>query len=650
MSDEDNRSKQDSHLRKCDIVMKGGITSGVVYPGAVSEIAKDFNLRGIGGTSAGAIAAAAAAAAQYGRLTGHDDSFQKFSELGLFLGRTNNSGQTNLFTFFQPQRATKKIFYALAGALEAKSILCGAIGVLRTTAARFPGIAILGMAPGCILVALALTNRAGLLSLWSVAMGIATILTGSVIALGVYFFLRFGNAVPRNFFGLCSGMSTDPGMDCISSSSADGQALTVWLTKYLNELAGLDSDGPPLTFGMLWWPHSPSDSNHPSTEPSILLEMYSTCLSKGRPFRLPFQDDDNVRENVWYFSNDDFRRLFPPSVLTWLKNHPRKHGGHPKLDLNQYTPMPEPWNLPVVVAARMSLSFPILLSAVPLFAYEYDVNTPIEAHAGEPDTSVAEHRTQRDVLSRFWFSDGGICSNFPIHFFDAPLPRWPTFAINLVGAPEGTSQADLAKPWMPANNHEGIREPFTEFDTRGGIKSVAGFLSAIINTMQNWSDNTLSRMPGFRDRIAHVGLTSQEGGLNLQMPNARIAALNERGVNAGIEFVERFGTEQKAPMNWSNHRWVRLRTMLSSVGEIMRAVDHGCEDPEPGDQNYEDWVRSTPVGSAPSYQWKNNEQRELALETIRRFRASAKIWMTQNLDATTGAPRPRPELRPRPRT
>src|ERR1700719_3859784 len=62
MSDEDNRSKQDSHLRKCDIVMKGGITSGVVYPGAVSEIAKDFNLRGIGGTSAGAIAAAAAPA------------------------------------------------------------------------------------------------------------------------------------------------------------------------------------------------------------------------------------------------------------------------------------------------------------------------------------------------------------------------------------------------------------------------------------------------------------------------------------------------------------------------------------------------------------------------------------------------------------
>jgi hypothetical protein len=36
--------------------MKGGITSGVVYPLAIVEIAKAFRLRSIGGTSAGAIA------------------------------------------------------------------------------------------------------------------------------------------------------------------------------------------------------------------------------------------------------------------------------------------------------------------------------------------------------------------------------------------------------------------------------------------------------------------------------------------------------------------------------------------------------------------------------------------------------------------
>lgn len=54
-------------LRNADIVMKGGITSGVVYPGAVWELAQAFRFRSIGGTSAGAIAAAATAAAEHGR-------------------------------------------------------------------------------------------------------------------------------------------------------------------------------------------------------------------------------------------------------------------------------------------------------------------------------------------------------------------------------------------------------------------------------------------------------------------------------------------------------------------------------------------------------------------------------------------------------
>src|SRR5919112_1231854 len=52
---------------QCDIVMKGGITSGVVYPLAVCELATTYRLRSVGGASAGAIAAAAAVAAEMGR-------------------------------------------------------------------------------------------------------------------------------------------------------------------------------------------------------------------------------------------------------------------------------------------------------------------------------------------------------------------------------------------------------------------------------------------------------------------------------------------------------------------------------------------------------------------------------------------------------
>ena len=54
----------------CNIVMKGGITSGVVYPRAVAELADKYRFKNIGGTSAGAIAAGLAAAAEFGRASG----------------------------------------------------------------------------------------------------------------------------------------------------------------------------------------------------------------------------------------------------------------------------------------------------------------------------------------------------------------------------------------------------------------------------------------------------------------------------------------------------------------------------------------------------------------------------------------------------
>jgi predicted acylesterase/phospholipase RssA len=43
--------------------MRGGITSGIVYPRAVAKLAESYDFGSIGGTSAGAMAAAATAAA-----------------------------------------------------------------------------------------------------------------------------------------------------------------------------------------------------------------------------------------------------------------------------------------------------------------------------------------------------------------------------------------------------------------------------------------------------------------------------------------------------------------------------------------------------------------------------------------------------------
>ena len=73
--------------KTCDVVMKGGITSGVVYPHAICELARTYRFVDVGGTSAGALAAAAAAAAEHGRDRG---GFRKLAELPDWIGAGDN--------------------------------------------------------------------------------------------------------------------------------------------------------------------------------------------------------------------------------------------------------------------------------------------------------------------------------------------------------------------------------------------------------------------------------------------------------------------------------------------------------------------------------------------------------------------------------
>ena len=63
--------------------MKGGITSGIVYPLAACELARQYRFRSIGGSSAGAIGAVLVAAAEHGRDTG---GFRRLAEIPIKLG------------------------------------------------------------------------------------------------------------------------------------------------------------------------------------------------------------------------------------------------------------------------------------------------------------------------------------------------------------------------------------------------------------------------------------------------------------------------------------------------------------------------------------------------------------------------------------
>src|SRR5471030_3069423 len=87
-------------LPYCGVIMKGGITSGVVYPEALVHLSQKYRFKSIGGASAGAIGAALGAAAEYNR-TG--DGFETLQ------GKTGILTSIGLSNLFQPQSSTRPL-------------------------------------------------------------------------------------------------------------------------------------------------------------------------------------------------------------------------------------------------------------------------------------------------------------------------------------------------------------------------------------------------------------------------------------------------------------------------------------------------------------------------------------------------------------
>jgi predicted acylesterase/phospholipase RssA len=512
---------------ECDIVMKGGITSGVVYPLAVVELARKYRLRSIGGTSAGAIAAGLTAAAELRRRRGSLAGFEELARLPDFL-------QRNLTSLFQPQPATRPLFEVLLTWIGEGGVW-GKIGRSLATAIRsqllaFVGGAVLGMLLFLLLVAL---PAAALRPVWAGLILFLFILAGgwgaAVVACGI----RGYRAIEKNAFGLCSGLGTD----------AKRPALTPWLAVTLDRIAGKSPDDKkPLTFGDLW-----GAGGAESRE--IDLQVMTTNLTHGVPERLPF------KSRMFFYDRNELRKFFPEDVVDWMERHPRESRTRFDRDEKEplvfpagVRPLPEPENLPVVVAVRMSLSFPVLLSAIPLYSVEriWDKN--------------AEAWTAR--LSRCWFSDGGIGSNFPVHFFDQILPSRPTFGINLRPFAPGRERDEIDQSRnvrFPSKPGQEVSPTFTH------LQGLFSFVWRIIETMQNWVDNTQMRLPGYRDRVVHVHLTDDEGGMNLTMPPKLIEDLTERGKAAGRALVTDF--------KWDLHRWTRYHSAMDQLRDKLGRMD-----------------------------------------------------------------------------
>lgn len=617
---------------ECDVVMKGGITSGIVYPRAIAKLAAHYRLRALGGASAGAIAAAAAAAAEYGRDRG---GFERLAELPDVLAQTDDgsdSGRTRLFRLFQPQASTRELYDLLVAGLMPEKPRWG------VAACRWLGAAIRSF-PFAALLALALVAVAFVLLfarmafVWDDIVSWAALLAGIfvaavvyVVALALAIVLRALWRIPANGYGLCLGLG-------------NGDALTPWLHATLQSLAGLETDRP-LRFGDLWrgpgerTDYIAAEARHRPGLRAIDLRLMTTALSHGRPYSFPLDSE------AFCFDETEMRLLFPATVVDALIE-----GSPGRIDdgvlAGRYR-LPAMEDLPVIVPVRMSLAFPLLLSAVPLWRLRQD-----------PDP--AQRGGWLQVAERVWFSDGGICSNFPIHYFDALVPSRPTFGINLVDAsfvPQDPVDPD-DYVWMPAHNGSGATTRVVEVD-RDGKRGLPGFIGAIIATMQGWTDSTQLAIPGYRDRIVAVRLSATEGGLNLRMGPKLIQRVATRGARAGQMLLDHYAHRDPPPRTitgWRNHRWLRYRVAMRVIGEALEAL-RDAEAESAGTDAALQPMHARP----PSYDFKSDRQREAALAAYRELLALADRYaaMREELgyppfdhDPKDG-PRPRPELRIRP--
>ena len=478
----------EEELRPCGLVMKGGVTSGVVYPGAIKALSGRYWFTDVGGTSAGAIAAAVTAAAEYGR-RGGDPAARGFAALDDVAQELGESGR--LLDLFQAAEPVRPLLDAGLAGVRAGGGVRGAVAAVRVLLRRRPAIV-----AGAVAAAL-LVLAAAVLAVLSAPVGVALLVclvlaplalaavAGGVAAALLAHVRRIAARLPESGFGMCPG-TRQPGY-------AAEEALTEWLHRHIQAAAGLPLD-QPLTFAML-------------AQREIRMEVMTTDLGAGEPRRLPLETPD------YLFDRDDMAALFPPTVVAALAAG--QEGAPPGVLLSMPTQ-----DLPVLVATRLSLSFPVLLSAVRLHA---------------------RHTERLDVVET-WLSDGGIASNFPIHFFDAWIPRFPTFGLDL--RPAGAERAG------------GTR--WTSVETTGR------FLHQVLDTMQNWRDTMQAGLPGYHDRVAPVALAAGEGGLNLQMGPEAIADLMARGATAGEQLLREF--------DWDRHRFLRYLTLMQLLETDLHAA------------------------------------------------------------------------------
>jgi Patatin-like phospholipase len=563
--------------RFCDVVMKGGVTSGIVYPRALCHLATEFNLRNIGGTSVGAIAASIAAAAEYQRRqTGSGAGYEAFDALPTFLSRGDS-----LIKLFAADNVAAPLLHIALKLIGSDPFWKRLIRAVLAAATRFWWVTIVVALVAYVFQWAPLSQTTFLGVLLHVIIPAVLLLALFAVGAVAAALVRCYIVLTNNDYGFCHAYSAtasegfkaslerlrNDGKDVTALQPENTPPLFNWLEAFIAHAAGRQLEDPPLTIGDLRTAKFPEWFKDDGAA-SIDFQTVTTCLTLSRPFGLPFNSRIAGRVEctpgrrpdrpTLYFSELELAKYFSPEIVEHLKRT-----GDPvpialqecakALGIAPIYGLPTGDDLPVIVAVRLSMSFPILFCAVRLWA---------------PNLRTGG-------LQPMWFSDGGLSSNFPIHLFDSPLPRWPTFALDLLDG--GTMQVmngnDVVTPIPTDDAFLESTQPSVplecSYPLSGKRGSLLQFLSSMIDAMRTWQDTTLSALPGNTSRTIGIRLPREEGGLNLNMTQPQIRDLIARGNLAGQTLLSGFAVGSAGSNDtkfWRQQRWWRyLATMQSTI-------------------------------------------------------------------------------------
>lgn len=416
--------------------------------------------------------------------------------------------------------------------------------------------------------------------------------------------------------GICTGMKV---------SQTDGDGLFEWLHEGIQKAANLPLH-QPLTFLDLWQaPCGPKAADGGQEPKSIDLRMITTCLSHGRIYELPFSDDNAVL----MFRLSEFKPYFPESIIAHLrrvsqpmnvdtcgvlqKNFQKRNQDlrsvpdfvdtnlaykefipkwekckkeiqakfeekeDEKNGLNESDIREFPWtDLPIVVAARMSMSVPILFQNIPLIGFKLD------------------GRTEDIKLVRLWFADGGIGSNFPIHLFDKAIPRWPTFGLKILDEPpRNDSQNKPLVANMPYAHKDGADDTllypkddseFSAINKKSSTSSIGSFIKmlfSVYTSAKDGHDQSFLRMPDVRNRVVRIYMNHRAGNmLNLKIePDKIIQLARDVGTYGGQIAANAYLAEVSISKyswvnSWQDHRWVRFNMLTTGLRKYLSGFSH----------------------------------------------------------------------------